>query len=79
MSETKQPIGETPAASSATVEPALGTTTAENTITPAAASDAALPNVVNPVKEEKVGKGEVLITSKAINEGVLNYKGPGLK
>ena len=37
------------------------------------------PNVDTPHKEEKVGKGEALIESQPINEGVLNYKGPGLK
>ena len=36
-------------------------------------------NLTNIPKEEKLGKGEVLIESHAINEGVLNYKGPGLK
>jgi hypothetical protein len=36
-------------------------------------------NVTSPHKEEKLGKGEVLIESNPINEGVLNYKGPGLK
>ena len=37
------------------------------------------PNVTNVPKEEKVGKGEVMIESHPINEGVLNYKSPGLK
>lgn len=37
------------------------------------------PNVTNVPKEEKIGKGEVLVESHPINEGVLNYKGPGLK
>ena len=37
------------------------------------------PNVVSIPKEEKIGKNEVLIESKPINEGILNYKGPGLK
>ena len=37
------------------------------------------PNVSNVTKEEKVGKGEVLVESHSINEGLLNYKGPGLK
>ena len=37
------------------------------------------PNVSNVTKEEKVAKGEVLVESHPINEGVLNYKGPGLK
>ena len=36
-------------------------------------------NVTNVPKEEKVGKGEVLVESHPINEGILNYKGPGLK
>ena len=37
------------------------------------------PNVTNVPKEEKVGKGEVMIESHPINEGILNYRGPGLK
>ena len=37
------------------------------------------PNVSNVPKEEKVGKGGVLVESHLINEGILNYKGPGLK
>lgn len=37
------------------------------------------PNVTNVPKEEKVGKGEVMVESHPINEGILNYKGPGLK
>ena len=37
------------------------------------------PNLTNVTKEEKVGKGEVMVESHPINEGVLNYKGPGLK
>lgn len=37
------------------------------------------PNVTNVPKEEKLGKGEMLIESHPINEGVLNYKGTGLK
>lgn len=37
------------------------------------------PNVTNPNKEEKLGNGEVLVESNPINEGILNYKGPGLK
>lgn len=45
--------------------------------TTAAAPTAA--NVSNVTKEEKVAKGEVMVESHQINEGVLNYKGPGLK
>lgn len=37
------------------------------------------PNVSNVTKEEKLAKGEVMVESHKINEGVLNYKGPGLK
>ena len=37
------------------------------------------PQVSSVTKEEKIGKGEVLIESQQINEGILNYKGPGLK
>ncbi|KAL6718014.1 hypothetical protein ACLMJK_004099 [Lecanora helva] len=43
------------------------------------ASQPTAPNVSNVTKEEKVGKGEVKVESHTINEGVLNYKGPGLK
>ena len=39
----------------------------------------AVPNVANVPKEENLGKGEVLIESHPINEGILNYKGSGLK
>ena len=39
----------------------------------------AVPNVANVPKEEKFGKNEVLVESHPISEGVLNYKGPGLK
>ena len=37
------------------------------------------PNVSNVGKEEKLAQGEVMIESHPINEGILNYKGPGLK
>ena len=37
------------------------------------------PNVSNVTKEEKLGKGEVMVESQPINAGILNYKGPGLK
>ncbi|CAF9926741.1 MAG: hypothetical protein ALECFALPRED_003520 [Alectoria fallacina] len=40
---------------------------------------AAAPNVGNATKVEKLAKGEVLVESHPINEGLLNYKGPGLK
>ena len=43
----------------------------------AAASTAA--NITPVTKEEKLGNGEVAVTSQPINEGILNYKGPGLK
>ena len=39
----------------------------------------AVPNTANVPKEEKLENGEVLIESKPINEGVLNFKGHGLK
>ena len=45
----------------------------------AAAAAPTGPNVSNVTKEEKVGKGEVLVESHPISEGILNYKGPGLK
>lgn len=37
------------------------------------------PNVSNVTKEEKLANGEVMVESQPINEGLLNYKGPGLK
>lgn len=37
------------------------------------------PNITNVTKEEKLDNGEVMVESHPINEGVLNYKGPGLK
>ena len=39
----------------------------------------ALPNLSNKPKEEDLGNGEVLVESHAINEGVLNFRAPGLK
>ena len=39
----------------------------------------AVPNLANVPKEEKIGKNEVLVEANPINEGVLNYKGQGLK
>ena len=83
MSDAQPKVEETAAAPAAPAEPTTTTTT--TTETPAPAGETATPaaptaaNVTHPVKEEKLGKGEELITSKAINEGVLNYKGPGLK
>ena len=80
MTDVQAPVQDTPAAPIEHTEPTTSTTTE----TPAPAGETATPaptgpNVTNPVKEEKVGKNEKLITSEAINEGVLNYKGPGLK
>ena len=37
------------------------------------------PNITGSHKEQNVGKGETLVESNPINEGILNYKGPGLK
>ena len=37
------------------------------------------PNVSNVTKKDKLGNGEVMVESHPINEGILNYKGPGLK
>lgn len=105
MSETQQPVHETPAAVSAAHEPAAPTASATEATTDPIRSQGTTelapesrpelgsagvtdgttaaaptgPNVTNAAKEEKVGKGETLIESHPINEGILNYKGPGLK
>ena len=84
MSAASVPVQEALAGPLAPAEPATTTTTTTaDTPAPAGESAAAAAPTGTPetnvVKEEKVGKGEELITSKAINEGVLNYKGPGLK
>ena len=83
MSEVQSPVQDTPAATTASTEPTTTQTSAPvHQIAPAGEPTTAAPtgpNITNPVKEEKIGKGEELITSKAINEGVLNFKGPGLK
>lgn len=83
MSEVQNPAQDTPAATTTSTEPTTAATSAPvDQIAPAGETTTAAPtgpNLTNPVKEEKIGKGEKLITSKAINEGVLNYKGPGLK
>ena len=39
----------------------------------------AIPNETNVAKEKDIGKGEVVVESKPINEGVLNLKAPGIK
>ena len=84
MSAVQDPVQHTAAATTepTTTEPAAVAPTDKvapsgETATTAAAPTG--PNTINPIKEEKIGKNEELITSKAINEGVLNYKGPGLK
>ena len=83
MSGASVPVQEALAGPLAPAEPATTTTTTADTPAPAGESATADAPTSTPetnvVKEEKVGKGEELITSKAINEGVLNYKGPGLK
>lgn len=105
MSETQQPVVDSPAAAPATHEPATTTSTAADAATDPVRSQgtteltpesrpelgaagvtdgttAPAPTAANitPVaKEEKIGKGETLIESHPINEGILNYKGPGLK
>jgi len=56
--------------------PELGTTGVTDGTT---APTPTAANVTNVPKEEKVGKGETLIEAHPINEGILNYKGPGLK
>ena len=82
MSEVQQPTQETPAAATAATESSTTPNVAAAATAQAGETTAAAPtgpNVTNPVKEEKIGKNEELITSKAINEGVLNYKGTGIK
>ena len=82
MSEVQQPTQDTPTATTATTEASTTPNAAADATAPAGETTTAAPtgpNVTNPIKEEKVGKNEELITSKAINEGVLNYKGTGLK
>ena len=88
--EVQQPVRENPAGpisgpgnvdSVPTTEP-----TAETTIlaegeakTSNTGTAEATPDTTNVPKEEKLADGEVLIESKPINEGVLNFKSPGLK
>ena len=105
MSETQQPVQESPAAASATHEPTAATASATQASTDPIRSQGATEltpesrpeigatgvtdgttapaptaaNITPLAKEEKVGKGETLIESHPIHEGILNYKGPGLK
>lgn len=72
------PTAPTTAAESTTagIKPAVegSTTTAAAALTAETTTTAtALPT------EEKVGKSEVKIEAQPITEGILNYKGPGLK
>ena len=87
MSEVQQSVQETPAVASTTTEPTAATATAtEPTVDPIATQET--PADSNPeagvadgaaVAEEKPGKGEAAVTAQPINEGVLSYKGTGLK
>ena len=79
MSEPQQPIQETPATT--TTEPAVAAETTDKVAPAEGVTDLANINAAPPVapKEEKVGKNEVKIEAQPVNEGVLNYKGPGLK
>ena len=89
MSDTQAPVQETPvAATMPTTESTTMTTDkpVEKTIDPAegvtdgsTAAAPSGPNVTNVPKEEKIGKNEVKVEAHPINEGVLNYKAPGLK
>ena len=90
MSEVQQPVQETPAVAPVTTEPTAATATAtEPTVDPVATGETPAESkpeagiadgaAVAASSEEKAGKGEVAITAQPINEGVLNYKGTGLK
>lgn len=81
-----EPTPATTTASEATADPVRTTETSDllpesrpEIATGTQGTAEALPNLTNAPKEEKVGKNEVLVESHLINEGVLNYKGPGLK
>jgi hypothetical protein len=83
---TTEPVAPTTTAAEATTDPVRNQESSAlapesrpelNDGTIASAPTAA--NLTPVSKEEKVGKGEVAITSQPINEGVLNYKAPGLK
>lgn len=79
---TTEPVAPTTTAAEATTDPVRNQESSAlapesrpelNDGTPTAA------NLTPVSKEEKIGKGEVAVTSQPINEGVLNYKAPGLK
>lgn len=72
MSEVQQPVVDPAAAP--TVQPAaVAETPATTTAAEGTTATTDLP------KEEKVAKGEVKIEAQPVTEGILNYKGPGLK
>ena len=90
MSEVQQSVQETPAVDPVTTEPTAATATAtEPTVDPIATQETPAESkpeagnvdgaAVAAPTEEKAGKGEAAITAQPINEGVLSYKGTGLK
>lgn len=58
--------------------PELGTDTTDGTTAAASAAPAAR-GITDVTKAEKIGNGEVLIEAHPVNDGILSYKGPGLK
>ena len=90
MSEVQQSVQETPTVDAVTTEPTAATATAtEPTVDPVATQETPAESkpeagivdgaAVAAPTEEKAGKGEAAITAQPINEGVLSYKGTGLK
>ena len=90
MSEVQQPVQDAPAAVQATTEPTVAPTTATKATTDPVANHettaesipaAGLTDSTTAAEptDEKLGKGDVAVTAAPISEGVLNYKGTGLK
>lgn len=90
MSEVQHSVQETPAVAPVTAEPTAATATAtEPTVDPVATQETPAESkpeagitdgaAVAAPAEEKAGKGEAVVTAQPINEGVLSYKGTGLK
>ena len=90
MSEVQHPVQETPAVAPVAAEPTAATTTAaESAVDPVATQDTPVESkpeagitdssAAAAPAEEKAGKGEAVVTAQPINEGVLSYKGTGLK
>ena len=90
MSEAQHSVQETPAVAPVTAEPTAATATAtEPTVDPVANQETTGESkpeagitdgaAVAAPAEEKAGKGEAAVTAQPINEGVLSYKGTGLK